>query len=80
MKRQDLLDRAAAYLGCQYISDLRYLTQYQRSILATAIEGYDAEDYSLFEWNDALQYLCGKPPEVSTMEAKEALLKLLRSL
>lgn len=78
MKRLGLLDRAAAHLGCHYISDLRYLTRYQRCILAAHIEDCDVEQYSLFVWNDALEYLCRKPPEATEMAAKEALLMGLR--
>lgn len=80
MKRKGLLDIAAAYLGCQYISDLRYLTPYQRCVLATHLEGIDSGWFSLFEWNDALNYLCRKEPAETAAEAKTVLLKALRSL
>ena len=78
MKRQGLLDRAAACLGCHCIPDLSYLTQYQRCILATHIEDYDVEQYSLLDWNDALEYLCRKSSEATEIAAKEALLAALR--
>lgn len=80
MKEKGLLDKASEYMGCQYLSDLRFLAPYQRCILAAHIETYAVEQYSLFEWNDALDYLCREAPCVSASLAKESLLKLLRQL
>jgi len=79
-KKKGLLDDASDYMGCQYLSDLRYLTPYQRCILAAHIETHDVKQYSLFEWNDALEYLCRRSPKTTVIAAKEALLRSLRCL
>lgn len=79
-KAKGLLDAAADSMGCHYLSDLRYLSPYQRCILAAYIETHDMERYALFEWNDALEYLCGEPPQASIIAARDALLKALRSV
>lgn len=75
-----LLDEAAAYMGCQYLSDLHYLTPYQRCVLAAHLERLDMANYTLFQWNDALEYLSGYAPETTASNAKNTLLRSLREL
>ena len=38
----------------QYLSDLRFLSTDGRSRLAAFLETFDAAEYTLFQWNDAL--------------------------
>lgn len=62
-KSMCLLDEVAAYMECQYLSDLHFLSPYQRCVLATHLERHEAERHALFEWNDALKYLSGLDAE-----------------
>lgn len=69
-----LLERCTEEVGCTYLSDLRYLDTKARFRLAGAVEQIPPGDYSLAEWNDALDYLAGGAPAPSTGEAKQRLL------
>ena len=69
-----LLERCTEEVGCTYLSDLRYLDTKERFRLAGAVEQIPPGEYSLTEWNDALDYLAGGAPAPSTGEAKQRLL------
>lgn len=73
-ERMGLLERCTEEVGCTYLSDLRYLDTKARFRLAGAVEQIPPGDYSLAEWNDALDYLTGGAPAPSTGEAKQRLL------
>ena len=73
-ERMGLLKRCTEEVGCTYLSDLRYLDTKGRFRLAGAVEQIPPGDYSLAEWNDALDYLAGGAPAPSTGEAKQRLL------
>lgn len=73
-ERMGLLERCTEEVGCTYLSDLRYLDTKARFRLAGAVEQIPPGDYSLAEWNDALDYLAGGAPAPSTGEAKQRLL------
>ena len=73
----DLLDLCACRLGCQYLSDLRGLQGWQRAQLAGVLRDVAAWEAPLREWNDALDYLTGAPPENTAQAAKERLVSLL---
>lgn len=76
-KGMSLLDAISVQMGCGYLSDLRYLDSGQRAMLAQKLERIPPGHASLFEWNDALEYLAGAPPCDSQAAAKETLLMLL---
>lgn len=63
--------------GCLYLSDLQNIAGWQRSRLARELEQIPAEDAGLREWNDALAYLTGAPPEETARAARERLMILL---
>lgn len=69
-----LLERCTEEVGCAYLSDLRYLDTKERFYLAGAVEQIAPGEYSLAEWNDALDYLAGGAPAPSAGEAKQRLL------
>lgn len=69
-----LLERCTEEVGCTYLSDLRYLDTKERFRLAGAVEQIPPGEYSLTEWNDALDYLAGGAPAPSTGEAKQRIL------
>mgnify|MGYP006990638082 FL=1 len=73
-ERMGLLERCTEEVGCTCLSDLRYLDTKARFRLAGAVEQIPPGDYSLAEWNDALDYLAGGAPAPSTGEAKQRLL------
>ena len=73
-ERMGLLERCTEEVGRTYLSDLRYLDTEERFRLAGAVEQIPPGDYSLAEWNDALDYLAGGAPAPSTGETKQRLL------
>lgn len=64
-------------MGCQYLSDLRYLTSDQLCQLAAIVEQIPPDTITLAEWNDALRYLTNSPCEQTDGAAKQALLQQL---
>ena len=50
-----LLDDLAALEGCECLSDMR-LPVYQERLIS-ALQSIDPQSYSLWDWNDAAEYL-----------------------
>jgi len=73
----ELLEYLAQRTGCNYLSDLRYLSQWEQFRLSREIARIPAEAFSLAVWNDALAYLAGLPPEPCASDAREALIQSL---
>ena len=69
-----LLDFLAYKAGCQYLSDLPRINGAR---LARELEHIPAESASLHDWNDALDYLTGAPPEKTAQAARERLIHAL---
>ena len=69
-----LLDEAATFMKVQYLSDLRFLSTDGRSRLAAFLETFDAAEYTLFQWNDAIK------AGVKQQTAQVARAQLLRAL
>ena len=76
---QSLLDLLAIQMRCEYLSDLHYLTGEQRRYLAAKLERLTPREGDLRDWNDALEYLTGAPPEPTARRAKARLVALLAS-
>ena len=74
---QSLLDSLSIQMGCMYLSDLRSLSPEQRRSLAQKLEQLTPREADVREWNDALNYLTGAPPEDTAQAAKERLVSLL---
>ncbi|MEG0228789.1 MAG: hypothetical protein RR683_08845, partial [Lachnospiraceae bacterium] len=73
-----LLDRLRADVGCFYLSDLcqpMWLFDIQR-----ALPCYDAEEYSLKEWTDAVQYVVGFKKAFATVQDAKEYLMAYRSI
>lgn len=67
-----LLDDLQCELSFEYLSNLRFCN---RKKLKSVIETFSEDDYSLSEWNDAAEYLTGKPTQfASACEARQFLL------
>ena len=75
---QSLLDYISNIMGCEYLSDLRFCSQTRLGILADKLERLTPQEEDLREWNDALEYLAGAPPEESAQAAKDHLLRFLK--
>lgn len=74
---RSLLDLLSIQMGCMYLSDLRFLSLEQRRHLAGRLELLTLLEKDIREWNDALDYLTGAPPEDTAQAAKERLVHLL---
>ena len=72
-----LIDYLANALQCEYLDDLHRLDRERKQYLADFICPLKEEDYSLFQWNDALEYLVGESAKPTAAEAKELLLQKL---
>lgn len=69
-----LLDLMAIQMGCDYLSDLRFLSSAQRELLAEKLKRLPVRDDDLRDWNDALEYLTGDSIPKVTAEAAMAAL------
>ena len=74
---QSLLDLLSIQMGCMYLSDLRFLSLERRRYLAQRLDRLTPRETDIREWNDALDYLTGAPPEDTAQAAKERLVHLL---
>ena len=74
---QSLLDLLSIQMGCMYLSDLRFLSPEQRRYLAQRLDRLAPRQEDIREWNDALNYLTGAPPEDTARAAKDRLVHLL---
>lgn len=74
-----LLDEAATFMKVQYLSDLRFLSTDGRSRLAAFLETFDAAEYTLFQWNDAIEYLKAGVKQQTAQVARAQLLRALRT-
>lgn len=72
-----LVDYLAAKAGCMYVSDLHFLSQTDCFRLSREVERLPSESASLFEWNDALEYIVGAAPELTPEAAREKLMNCL---
>lgn len=72
-----LLDVLSIQMRCENLSDLRFLNGGQRALLVQKLECLTAKAEDLHDWNDALEYLAGAPPEQTAQVAKERLIALL---
>lgn len=77
MVEQSLLDLLAIQMKCEYLSDLRFLSQKQRRCLAHKLKCLTPREEDVREWNAALIYLTDAPPEPTVRAAKERLVALL---
>ena len=72
-----LLEILAFRSGCMYLSDLRFLSPEQRRYLAQRLDRLTPRQEDIREWNDALNYLTGAPPEDTAQAAKDRLVHFL---
>lgn len=66
-----LLDDLAALCGYEFLSDLRVLPVCRGKLLS-ALKSIDPAAYSLWDWNDAADYLFGPTPEFQTIHEAHA--------
>ena len=77
MVDRSLLDLISAQMGCSYLSDLHFLSVGQRRLLAQRLDRLIPRKEDVWEWNDALMYLTGAPPERTARAAQRRLVDLL---
>lgn len=80
MVEHSLLDLLAIQMKCEYLSDLRFLTQEQRQYLAQKLDRLTPREEDIRDWNDALDYLTGAPPESTAQAAKAKLVQELAGI
>ncbi len=73
-----LLETLSNRMNCEYLSDLRFLSGWQRLRLAREIEKIPCGAATLREWNDALEYLTGSASEQTAEAARQQLQVLIR--
>lgn len=75
-----ILDVMSIQMGCDYLSDLRFLDKAQQAELAEKLKKLPARESDLHDWNDALEYLTGDSrPKATAEEARTALISGLTS-
>lgn len=72
-----LLKSLQDWAHCEYLSDLRFLSNVQRMELRRTLERIRPETAALAEWNEALNYLANAPPAESPAQAKANLIAYL---
>lgn len=72
-----LLEFLSYRMGCNYLSDLRFLNAWQYERLAREVEQISPKSIPIQEWNDALNYLVGGSSIHTPEDAKEKLIALL---
>ena len=80
MVEQSLLDLMAIQMKCEYLSDLRFLSPEQRRYLAQKLNRLTPREEDIRDWNDALNYLTGAPPERTAQAAKAKLVQELAGI
>lgn len=80
MKEQSLLELLSIQMGCEYLSDLHYLTIPQRNYLAQKLKPLLPRQEDLRDWNEVLAYLTGEPEEKTAFAAKARLIELLSTV
>ena len=77
---QSLLELLAIQMGCEYLSDLRYLTIAQRNYLVQKLIPLSPRQEDLRDWNKVLTYLTGEPAEKTALAAKARLIEFLSAV
>lgn len=77
---QFLLDLLSIQMKCEYLSDLRFLSPKQRRYLAQRLDRLTPREEDIQDWNDALNYLTGAPPESTAQAAKAKLVQELAGI
>ena len=72
-----LIDHMAELIGCEYIGDLPMMAAKGDSRITGLLKQFSAQDYSLRDWNNALEYLVQKPAQMSQEAAYELLISTL---
>ena len=73
-----LVEVLAAYLGCEYISDLHSLEAEDGHRLYALLQRISPVQWPLREWRDALEYITGVCCAQTGDAARQALLLALR--
>ena len=69
-----ILENLARLMGCEYLSELKYLDTKSRLVMAGLVEKLEPGQATVQEWNDALAYLTGRDPEPDAERARLSLI------
>lgn len=72
-----LLELLCLRMGCEFLSDLRFLSPARRRELARELARIPVREEDRAEWNDVLQYLTEGTPEKTAREARDHLVRQL---
>ena len=70
--KEELLEVLASHAGCQYLSDLHL--PWAAAALVNVLPALPAGRFSLWQWNDAVQYIAGVSCSFSRQEDAKAFL------
>jgi len=70
--KEELLEVLASHAGCQYLSDLHL--PWAAASLVNVLPALPAGRFSLWQWNDAVQYIAGVSRSFSRQEDAKAFL------
>jgi hypothetical protein len=70
--KEELLEVLASHAGCQYLSDLHL--PWAAAALVNVLPALPAGRFSLWQWNDAVQYIAGVSRSFSRQEDAKAFL------
>lgn len=70
-----LLEQLSFRTGCMYLSDLH--TPALLPLIQHAVRNISPQDYSLWEWNDAVHYITGQKHSFENQAEAAAFLKQL---
>lgn len=73
-----LVDYLAEKLGCDYISDLHFLNKKERLKISNEVQKLNPEDWTIDDWNDALEYIVNKQAADNCESAYSELLAELK--
>lgn len=77
MNKLSLLDLLFVQMGCMYLSDLRFLSEEQKRLLANRLKQIASNEEDMQDWNDALAYLTNALPVQTAQAAKQQLIRRL---
>lgn len=76
-KTISLVDYLARQMRCDCVNYLNYLKPHQQEQLIRVVTEIQPEDYSLWEWNNALEYLTSCSKTETAEQARQQLLTAL---
>ena len=77
---RDLFELLQEKVGCEYISDLPFAAKQNPLAVIHAVASIRPSDFTLHQWNDALEYIVKAPAQHTDIEAYSLLLYSLSAV